>query len=131
MAPYRYHDSTSATSGDWNSTTNAAAYGTGCSSASSAASGYYYLPKPRRILVSTPEKWSEKDTLAFCDLVNKETRTGWIVEMVIRGDVIITDPDIETRTMEEFLPLLKNRASRSDVAKIEIFFKEHPIELAN
>jgi len=64
--------------------------------------------------------------MAFVKLVNMETKTGWLVTMVIKGDIIITDPNIETRTMEEFVPLLRWDASRNDNAKIDMFFDEHP-----
>jgi hypothetical protein len=98
------------------------------SDTSSSNSSWYIAPVyRRRILVQTPERWKDEDTLAFVNLVNAETHTGWIAEMIIKGDVIITDPSIEIRTMEEFVPLLRWGASRQDNAKIDLFFDEHPI----
>ena len=90
---------------------------------------YYYVP-PREILVTEPECWTDEDGLAFIDLVNNQTRTGWLVTMRIKGDVLITDPRIETRTMKEFLPLLRWCANSDDRKKIAAFFEEHPIRRA-
>jgi len=93
---------------------------------SSSSTTYVFL-RPRRILVSSPAHWKKEDSLAFVDLVNNKTKTGWLVTMLIDGDILITDPDIETRTMEAFVPLLKKRASSDDMKTINEFFAEHTI----
>lgn len=66
--------------------------------------------------------------MALVDLVNRETKTGHYIEMVIWGDVTITDPNIETRTMKEYVPLLCSYANPADLKKIVRFFKKHSPE---
>lgn len=108
------------------------------SDTSSSTSSYYriyserpnriYSERPRRYLVSAPAHWTDEDNIAFVHLLNQETRTGFIVEMVIKGDILITDPNIEHRSMKNFLPLLRVRARGDDGRKIDEFFKQHPLE---
>lgn len=88
----------------------------------------WFPPPPRRILVKHPMSWSREDSEAYVRLVNCETNTGWRVEMLISGDIVITDPDIDVRTMKEFEPLLTFRASNEDRQKIAAFFADHPID---
>ena len=108
--PYSYSD-TSVTYSDW----------TGYSGATAATTTIWYQPIVRRILVAAPKNWDKKRCLAFAKLINNKTNTGWNVEMIIKGEITITDPDIETRTMKEFLPLLKKRATKADINKIDKF----------
>lgn len=83
---------------------------------------------PRKILVRAPEKWTEEQNMKFVELVNIKTETGWMVTLVIKnGDIIITDPDIEKRTIKEFIPLLLNSANMDDVAIINEFFSDNPL----
>ena len=77
--------------------------------------------------MSFPKGWNGKDHLDFCDLVNTKTKTGWKISALIRGDVLIVDPDIEKRTMEEFVPLLLKYANGEDKSAIVRFFEEHKI----
>jgi len=94
---------------------------------SSTSSDYLYVAYlPRVVLVDCPQRWTAEDVKAFVQLVNVKTSTGWQVQMVIRGDIAITDPTIEKRTMADFVPLLKLRATRTDLVTIEEFFKAHP-----
>ena len=93
---------------------------------STSGSGYGCC-RYRWILVSAPVHWDKIDSLAFVDLINNKTKTGCTVTMVIDGEILITDPDIETRTMEEFLPLLKKLASSDDIKTINDFFSEHAL----
>jgi len=79
---------------------------------------------PKRMIVNHPGWWNSEKTAAYVKLVNKETNTGWNIEMVINGDVAIVDPDIEVREMDEFIPLLKKHASVGDRRKIDVFFSE-------
>jgi hypothetical protein len=61
-------------------------------------------------------------------LVNDATRTGFKITMVIHNDDIdITDPNVEKRDMEDFVPLLLSRASAEDQEKIRAFFEAHPL----
>jgi hypothetical protein len=77
--------------------------------------------------VIAPENWSDEQNMKFVELVNIKTKTGWIVTLVIKnGDIIITDPDIERRTMNEFAPLLRKNANDSDLELINKFFTENP-----
>src|ERR1051326_182317 len=68
-----------------------------------------YTP-PRQLLVTNPKKWTKKTRLAFAELVNRKTRTGWIVTMIIDGEITVCDPNIERRSMRDFVPLLTWRA---------------------
>lgn len=88
---------------------------------------HFPAPPPRRLLIPRPKGWTRDTELAFADLLNHKTRTGWIVSMLIDGEVVITDPNIERRTMEEFLPLLTWRASRGDKRRIDEFVAAHPL----
>lgn len=103
-------------------------YTTGTSwSNTSACSTDYYITT-RRILVTAPDKWSDKQNMRFIELVNIHTKTGWKVTLVIKGgDILITDPNVEKRTMAEFVPLLKDRASGEDLVKINKFFKKNKV----
>jgi hypothetical protein len=47
------------------------------------------------------------------------------VTLFIKGNVLITDPDVEKRKMEDFVPLLKKRASATDIELINKFFEEN------
>ncbi len=82
-------------------------------------------PPARRILVKTPKKWSKKTAKAYVKLINKKTRTGWVVSMLIDGKVTICDPTIEKRKMKQFKPLLLWNASVADTELIKAFFKKH------
>ena len=85
--------------------------------------------RPRSYLVVLPEHWSHDDALALSVLVNVETKTtGWKVEYIIEGHVTIVDPDVEVRSLRDFLPLLTRRANAEDREKISAFFKARPIE---
>ena len=87
-----------------------------------------YTSITRIILVKVPKKWTKIQNLKFTGLVNKETNTGWIVTLIIEGKVVITDPNVERRTMAEFIPLLKDKANSVDIKKIRKFFKNNPIK---
>lgn len=107
---------------DWG-TTNTSYYNLE-SNCTGSSTWYHILTcPPRQILVTCPDHWTEDDAVAFAKLVNVETHTGWLVTMIIHGKVIITDPNIETRTMTEFVPLLKWHASVKDQEKISTFFE--------
>lgn len=82
----------------------------------------------RRFLTPCPKGWTHDDEIAFTHLLNRETKTGFRVEMLISGDVLITDPDVEVREMRALVPLIKSHASEADCAKIEAFFAAHPFE---
>ena len=82
----------------------------------------------RRIIVENPECWDEGVLLLFTDLVNNKTDTGWTIIMVIKGEIVYLEPDVETRTMERFIPLLKKRATRRDARAIDVFLNDHPFE---
>ena len=117
MSGWRYYDD------DWTGTNVSS------SNSSDTASNYYYISRVyvQRILVESPEHWTERETLAFADLINHETQTGWQVTMIIKGEILIIDPEIETRSMENFLPLLKKQAGQHDSKKIDEFFTSHPL----
>ena len=111
---------------DWE--TSSTWYSWGSNSTGSSAWQYAWIYPPRQILVTCPEHWAEDDAIAFAKLVNVETHTGWLVTMIIQGEVVITDPNVETRTMAEFAPLLRWHASARDREKISAFFAEHLFE---
>lgn len=87
-----------------------------------------YYVQPRAYLVETPDHWDEATLASFVRLVNDETKTGITVTMVIKGEILITDPDVERRAMADFVPLLKRRANATDRAKIDAFFAEFGAE---
>ncbi len=78
----------------------------------------------KKYLVEAPQSWTQEAIDKFIRLVNIDTRTGFRVEMVIKGDVLITDPEIEKRSMKDFRPLLSFHASAEDNEKIKAFFDE-------
>jgi len=111
---YRYWDSGTTPGNYWDT-----------SNSSTVNLSWHYFPRPQLILITEPEHWTDEDGLAFVQLVNKKTRTGITIKLRIKGDVLITDA-IETRTMAEFVPLLRRYAFGSDLAKISMFFEDHP-----
>ena len=117
---YSYWDSgtTGSTTNDWTTSTG------------TTGGTYFYVTQiVRHLLVPRPEHWNDDDQEAFIRLVNIDTKTGWLVTMVIKGDVLITDPDVEVRQMKDFVPLLKQRANSMDQATINVFFEDHPAEI--
>jgi len=93
----------------------------------STFSAYYTIwHTPRQVLVIVPEIWSDEDTLAYEKLIH-EIDTPWSIDMIIRGDVLITNPNIEIREMKDFIPLLKHHTAPCYVKRIEEFIKEHPL----
>lgn len=88
-----------------------------------------YVTVVRKILVSAPENWTEEQNMKFVELVNIKTKTGWKVTLVIKGgNITITDPNVERRTMADFIPLLKNEALRKDIILINEFFDNNPCQ---
>ena len=110
------------------STTTGYSYTNAGFSSNTDTKWYYPMYTSREILVTPPKNWTEKDVDDYIILINIETKTGWIVTMVINGDVLIVDPTIETRTLKDFNPILKINASKEDSEKIDEFFKTHSIE---
>ena len=108
-------------------TTAATVYWAGATSASATAT-VIYIPPPRRIYVQMPEHWTDEDNIAYVHLINAETNTGWVVEALIRGDILITDPSVEKRSAFEFFQLLRRMASSEDRKRIDAFLIEHPLE---
>jgi len=126
---YGYWDGWNDSSTSTGTTTNG--WTTDAGTTTGGTGNYYYIPMiVRRLLVPVPDHWSDEDTDAFVRLVNIETKTGWQVEMIIKGDILITDPDIEVREMKDFMPLFKQRAGRGDREKIIKFFEEHPASVS-
>lgn len=89
---------------------------------------YYSAPRRREIIVEHPGEWKDEQHAAFIRLVNEEAKTcGWQITMLFRGgDLALVDPNIEVRSMKDFVPLLKDRASWDDRQIIETFFKANP-----
>lgn len=101
-----------------------------CDTANTCAtdSVWLYVPQPvRKILVTCPDHWTRDVALAFAHFVNCKIRSRFHVEMVIDGNVAITDPDIEVRTMANFVPLLKKHTEPEDHEKVDGFFATHPL----
>lgn len=126
--PIRYYDCTASSSDDVIVTAI-------CTDSDSASTAFYtdtnsgfngYVP--RQVLIEMPEHYEEEDVLALARLVNVHTKTGWVMGMIIMGKIIITDPRIERRTLKDFLPLLRRRASPTDLETIARFFGEHPLD---
>lgn len=95
-----------------------------CTSGTTSGSTWW-IRIVRKYLVVIPENWTEKIIADFTILLNDKTNTGFRVEMVIRGDIKITDHTIEVRTMENFIPLLRQYAGKKDLTKIKKFFKKN------
>lgn len=110
---------TTSTASDW--TTPSGATGTGVWWSYTTTT----MSVVRKYLIKEPESWTDEVSAAFVHLLNDETNTGFKIEMLIRGDIRITDPSIDTRTMVEFVPLLKSRAVGKDRETVETFFEEH------
>jgi len=97
--------------------------------ATSSNASTYWVPVPRRVLIESPEHWGEEDILAFVRLINEHTTTCGVIEFVIYGKVLITDPAIDVRSMEDAIPLIKRYASKRDRTLVDEFFKVHtPVE---
>ena len=90
---------------------------------SSCGSTSWSLPRPRRMLVHVPSHWARETVLAFVRLLNKETNTGWTINMVIWNDpeITICDPDIEVREFSDWLSLVAFRANPEDAARLRSF----------
>lgn len=105
---------------------------TGTQSTASGSLWWYYpteVIKQRKLLVYKPDKWTDEQNMKFVELVNIKTKTGWKVTLVIKGgDILITDPDVEKRDMIDFIPLLKDRATATEIGIINEFFKSNPVE---
>ena len=86
------------------------------------------MPYYKMYLIHVPKKWIKEDCLAYSDLINKKTNTGFKVSLIIDVHVIITNPEVETRTMKDFIPLLLSHANYRDATTIRNFFAKHPIE---
>lgn len=116
---------TSTTGYDWSNQT-----GTASTWGSPNTLYYYYTATVRveKVLVRVPEHWGEPEIAGFTRLINDETKTGWTVEMVISGDIKITDPTVQIRDMAAFALLLKRYANQSDRETIDRFFATVPIE---
>ncbi len=112
----------------WNGTStgqSTASYG--YNSWGSTATTYYPIwtyVTVKKFLVEAPKSWTDEAIDKFIRLVNIDTQTGFKVEMVIKGDVLITDPEIEKRSMKDFRPLFQSRASAEDNEKIKAFFEQ-------
>lgn len=85
-----------------------------------------YQPRVRKVITPIPDTWDDEVIEEYVDLVNEKTNTGWTVDMIIKGDILITDPNIEKRAMDDFKLLLLHRASHIDTEKIRGFFERHP-----
>jgi len=111
-----------------NTTDTSACYDTSISTGTSwSSSNLYYEYKTRKILVSAPDKWTDKQNMEFVELVNIKTKTGWYVTLVIKGgDIIITDPNIEKRSMVDFIPLLLCRTNHEETDLINKFLIDNP-----
>lgn len=118
MTNYYPYDTSSSTT-NW--------YDNDTSNTSNTPTWQYCRVIQRKVLIEIPGKWDEKANNAFVELVNIETKTGWIVELIIKGKIIITDPNVEKRTMKEFLPLLKWGANTQDTKTIMAFLEKYLI----
>lgn len=81
----------------------------------------------RKLLVRAPKNWSKRDQDAFINLVNKDTNTGWKIEMMIPGDVELVDHSIEVVSMQSFFDILRSHAGALDKEKIDNFINNTEI----
>lgn len=128
MAPtyWNYNDSnpTRWATTSTNATTNFDTSLTGCGWASTT--NCYRITVTRKILVSHPETWTNEQSMNFIELINIKTKTGFTVVLFIKGEVLITDPDVEKRDMIDFIPLLRKKADENDLMLINDFFEKNP-----
>ena len=123
---WNYYDTSSSNWGSSNATNTRANYDTSTTGCGWTGSTYYYpVVVVKKILVHHPEIWTKEQSLKFVELINIKTKTGYIVELLIEGNVLITDPDIEKRDMKDFVPLLR-KTSATDPQIINEFFEENP-----
>lgn len=108
----RYHDTGTITSSTSTNSTNGWVY--------------YSVVVRKDYLIEHPAHWSDADAADFVALVNDKTRTGFTITMLIKGDIAITDPNVERRSMADFVPLLLRHASAEDQKVIRDFFAAHP-----
>lgn len=123
MAPEYWNPAT------WGSTaTSGAGYGSSTTGTTGFSPSLIPVMVTRRIAVTHPETWTKEQSLRFVELVNVETTTCGKIELHIEGGkVLITDPAIESRTMAEFIPLMRRCASQTDLEKVDNFLKENPL----
>lgn len=95
----------------------------------SSASPFYYVVRVKTIIVTVPEGWDDAIGASFVRLANDETATGVKVQMRIKGHIDITDPNIEVRSMSDFVPLFKSYANAADREKIDAFFAQFPPDM--
>jgi hypothetical protein len=134
MATNDYWDYNGTSASTWrttstNASTNYDTSLTGCGWSSSSL--YYPIPVTRKILVENPKSWTKEQGLKFVELLNVKTKTGFTVILLIEGNVLITDPDVEKRTMLDFIPLLRKRANDGDLQLINEFFENNPCDEKN
>ena len=107
MARIDYWDSRGTESKYWsndNSTSTSGSTDYHWYSINGTSSTYRVIVRVHRMLTPKPANWSEEDVFDYIRLVNDKTKTGITVEMYIRGDVVITDPDIEVLEMNAIIP---------------------------
>lgn len=131
---YWYNDNTADWDGSVSSSSFTGSSGTGgvtrwvSIGGTATGTSNYIRVITRTILVKHPKNWTDKQGLLYVELVNKRIRTNWKVTMLIKGDILITDPNVEKRKMKEFILLLKDDISVEDVKIVNEFLKENPLK---
>jgi len=112
----------------WDCDTTSPTWGGSGSTTGTETADYYYVSAPvewvKKIIVKTPKHWDKIKHAAWVKLVNQDTTTGWKVDMIIHGNILITDPSIEIREMNAFTVLMKETAGDLDKEKINEFFSD-------
>ncbi len=113
---------------DWSgSSTSSSIY---INSSTTASANTYWLPLVvyRRFAVPRPEGWTFAEEVEFARVINEETDGSWLVEMIVDGNVLITDPRIEKRELCDLLPLMYRTMTKADAAKIRAYVAAHPLD---
>lgn len=84
-------------------------------------------PAPRKMFVENSPFWDDATVLQFVSLVNLKLSCGWRIDALIKGDVVIIDPNIEIRTMQDFMPLIYAGCGEVETGLLSEFLSAHPI----
>lgn len=122
-----YWRSTSTTTTSTTGSSGTFYYGTSTSTSTWPLTAPQVVWVQRHYLIEEPEHWTDQDAADFTYLVNDATKTGFKVLMRMKGDVQIADPNVEKRSMADFVPLLLSRAQPEDQEVIRDFFEKHPL----
>ncbi|WP_157951654.1 hypothetical protein [Agrobacterium pusense] len=122
-----YWSTSGATTSATNATSSTRFYSASGTNSFTSFTNNVYVTVTRQYVVTVPEHWTREDCADLTLLINDETKTGFKITMWMEGDIDITDPSVEKRALEDFIPLLLSHAGHEDQLKIRSFFSAHPL----